>query len=73
MTALTNTRGFFGQMADLIAADHWQFKLAAKRARVYRQTLQELSALSNRELDDIGVAPGDIHRIATEAARSVRA
>lgn len=38
--------------------------------RQYRATAQELSALSNRELDDIGVVRCDIPKIALEAANS---
>ena len=35
----------------------------------YNRTVSELSALSNRELDDLGLARGDIARIAREASR----
>lgn len=35
---------------------------------VYTQVFNELSAMSNRDLADIGVAPSDIERIASEAA-----
>ena len=38
--------------------------------RQYRATVQELSALSNRELDDIGVARSDIPKIALDSANS---
>jgi len=43
----------------------------ARRA-VYNQTFRELSALTRRELDDIGVARSDISDIAREAADLVR-
>jgi|HigsolmetaAR206D_1030411.scaffolds.fasta_scaffold01824_12 Uncharacterized conserved small protein len=36
----------------------------------YRRTLRELGALSDRELDDIGVAPGEISRVAWAAAKA---
>ena len=36
--------------------------------RVYRQTRAELSALSDRELSDIGVSRSEITSIATSAA-----
>ena len=39
----------------------------AKR-RVYKTTLNELAALSNRDLADLGIARCEIRRIATEAA-----
>ncbi|MCO6381423.1 DUF1127 domain-containing protein [Oceanicola sp. 502str15] len=40
---------------------------AAKR-RVYRQTLRELQALSNRDLADLGIAPSMIRSVAFQAA-----
>ena len=40
---------------------------AAKRA-VYRQTVKELDALSNRELADLGLSRSSIRSIAIEAA-----
>lgn len=39
-----------------------------RRRRVYEQTYSELMALSQRELDDIGIGRGDIGRIAHETA-----
>jgi len=35
----------------------------------YNRTVTELQALTNRELADLGIARGDITRIAREAAR----
>ena len=32
--------------------------------RQYRQSLNELSKLTDRELNDIGIGRGDIHRVA---------
>jgi uncharacterized protein YjiS (DUF1127 family) len=39
--------------------------------RAYRSTLAQLSAMSNRDLTDIGIHPADIDRIAREAAYGV--
>nr|WP_084513959.1 DUF1127 domain-containing protein [Salipiger mucosus] len=36
--------------------------------RAYRRTARELSSLTDRELNDIGVNRGDIARIADQAA-----
>ncbi|MEM7709308.1 MAG: DUF1127 domain-containing protein [Pseudomonadota bacterium] len=36
--------------------------------RLYRRTLDELSALSDRDLDDLGLGRGMIREIAREAA-----
>ncbi|WP_255435669.1 DUF1127 domain-containing protein [Paracoccus sp. S1E-3] len=41
---------------------------ARARRAVYRQTVSELSNLSNRELADLGIHRSMITRIATEAA-----
>jgi uncharacterized protein YjiS (DUF1127 family) len=35
----------------------------------YSRTVNELQALTNRELTDLGIARGDIARVAREAAR----
>jgi uncharacterized protein YjiS (DUF1127 family) len=35
----------------------------------YNRTVTELQALTNRELNDLGIARADIARIAREAAR----
>ncbi|MEL6450975.1 MAG: DUF1127 domain-containing protein [Pseudomonadota bacterium] len=47
------------------------FETAAARhaqARVYRTTMAELSALSNRELADLGMHRSELKRVAWEAA-----
>ncbi len=41
---------------------------ARARRAVYRQTVSELSSLSARELDDLGIHRSMITRIASEAA-----
>ena len=38
--------------------------------RRYRQTMNELSALTDRELDDIGMSRGDIEAVAERCARN---
>jgi uncharacterized protein YjiS (DUF1127 family) len=40
-----------------------------KRWNRYTRTVNELNALSNRDLADLGIARSDIQRIAKEAAR----
>lgn len=37
--------------------------------RTYRNTVAELNTLSQRELDDLGIARGDIRRIARQAMK----
>ncbi len=46
------------------------FRYLRKR-RAYRSTFFELSRLTTRELNDIGIGPGDIDRIAHDVAESV--
>ncbi len=41
--------------------------------RHYRATVAELSALSDQQLVDVGVLPGDIHALARRLARQARA
>lgn len=41
---------------------------AYARRRVYQQTYNELSALTSRELNDLGIARSMIRRLAMEAA-----
>jgi uncharacterized protein YjiS (DUF1127 family) len=40
-----------------------------RRWRRYRETVRELSALSSRELSDLGIYRSDIGRLAREASR----
>lgn len=44
-------------------------KIAKRYAdyKKYRQTVSELSSLSNRDLADLGISRGDIRRIASES------
>ena len=41
-----------------------------KRWWIYRQTMNELSRLSDRELNDIGIIRANIENVATKAAAS---
>lgn len=45
-----------------------QFRETYAAWRTYRRTMEELSCLSKRELDDLGLNHGDIPRISMEAA-----
>lgn len=56
-------------LGDRVA--RWRDTLAVRHRQnaAYRQTFNELSALTDRELADIGVASGQIDDIAREAAR----
>ncbi|MBN2629438.1 MAG: DUF1127 domain-containing protein [Rhodobacteraceae bacterium] len=43
-------------------------RLSLKRRRVFKQTIRELQALSNRELADLGIDRSMITRVSSEAA-----
>lgn len=63
---LTNTasHGFVDQIATFFA----DLRAKAARRKVYRETLRELSALSPRELNDLGLDGSMLKRIAYQAA-----
>ena len=53
-----------GRTAGLVA----RLRDALARRKLYRQTIRELGALSNRELSDLGLHRSMIRRIAYQAA-----
>ena len=65
------TTEFHGTNADITGRISATLKSAAVRVanyRVYRKTVNELSALSSRDLDDLGLNRSMIKRVALEAA-----
>ncbi|MDP4033512.1 MAG: DUF1127 domain-containing protein [Pseudorhodobacter sp.] len=68
MTYVNATRNASHSLADRFAAMLSQMKEASQRRRVYNQTARELSALSSRDLADLGIHRAMITRIALEAA-----
>lgn len=68
MAFATEIHALNGDITHRIAA---AFKSAAARYacyRVYRQTVAELSGLSTRELNDLGLSRSSIKRTALESA-----
>lgn len=61
----TNTSSFTARIGTFFDA------LATRRRqnRMFRQTFAELSELSNRELNDLGISRSEIRRIAIESSR----
>lgn len=55
---------FMDRVHTLIA----EYRAQAARRKVYRNTLRELSALSHRELCDLGLNHSEIKRVAYQAA-----
>ena len=53
-----------GRIADRIRHHLAALVDAWKRYRRYRSTVAELESLSPRELDDIGISPGQIRSVA---------
>ncbi|MCW8843080.1 MAG: DUF1127 domain-containing protein [Rhodobacteraceae bacterium] len=47
-----------------------QLHLSLERHKVYRNTIHELSALTDRELADVGIPRSHIRRLARETAYS---
>jgi uncharacterized protein YjiS (DUF1127 family) len=68
MATVNTTRVSSFGVADRFAAIVASVKVNLAQRRVYTQTLTELSALSERELTDLGIARGMIGEIAREAA-----
>ncbi len=61
---LATLRTFFHHKGD-------QLRHAQARRRVYRDTLHELSRLTDRDLADLGIPRSNIRRLAREAANDV--
>ena len=66
---LTNSAAASGQ--SRIAAFFLDLGARVERYRAYTKTLRELNALSNRELDDLGLSRSEITRIARQAAHGM--
>ncbi|MGB8811553.1 MAG: DUF1127 domain-containing protein [Paracoccaceae bacterium] len=68
MAYVNSTRIAHNGFADRISALVASMKTALQRRRVYNQTVRELSALTARELNDLGIARSMVTTIAMEAA-----
>lgn len=68
MAYVNSIRAAEAGLADRIAVFFKGLQEARQRRRVYRQTVAELSALTSRELSDLGINRTMISRIAYEAA-----
>lgn len=62
-TSQSRNSGFAGLVASL--------KARRARRKVYNETFRELSALSNRELADLGLGRSEIRRVALQAANEI--
>ena len=68
MAYVNSSRAATVGIADRTVAFVKSIRLSLGRRRVFKQTVRELQALSNRELDDLGIHRSMITRVAIEAA-----
>ena len=68
MAYVNSTRSLNISIADRFGNLAKSVKLALHRRRLFNRTVRELSALSDRELADLGIHASMIRQIATEAA-----
>lgn len=68
MNTVTQSRGAHFNLLERLADRIAEMRKRHARNSLYRETLAELSALSERELGDLGINPMSIHQIAREAA-----
>ncbi|MDF3414140.1 DUF1127 domain-containing protein [Sulfitobacter sp. M57] len=69
MAYLTSTSATGTSFADRASAAFQNIVTSYKQHRLYRETFNELSALSNRELADLGLNRSNLQQIARESSR----
>ncbi|WP_167852709.1 DUF1127 domain-containing protein [Pseudotabrizicola sediminis] len=68
MAYVNSSRAASYGIADRAAAIVKSIRVGLERRRVFKLTVRELQALSNRELADLGIHRSMITRVANEAA-----
>lgn len=71
MATLTHSRPFFAAVQDWVLTTKTAYAHRRAQRAEARRVYNELSALSERELTDIGISRFNIRDIATEAGRMV--
>ena len=70
MAFITDIQNFETGLVDRMRKSFEMARRNAVRNKVYRTTVDELNALSQRDLDDLGISRENIRDIARETARS---
>lgn len=68
MAYTDNIRSSRAGLAERFAVFYGNFQEQRQRRKVFNQTRDELNSLSDRELNDLGIARASISRISREAA-----
>ncbi|WP_146343911.1 DUF1127 domain-containing protein [Falsiphaeobacter marinintestinus] len=68
MAASTHITAHHGSVFDRLQAAIDGYKVSFARYRTFRNTLNEMSLLSNRELADLGLHRSELRRVAHQAA-----
>jgi uncharacterized protein YjiS (DUF1127 family) len=69
MAYITGTAAPSFGLAEKVAALRARMREARRTRAIYRQTIDELSALSDRELADLGLHRSQIRTVAQQAAK----
>lgn len=70
MAYLTTTSATGSTFGERATAAFQNLAASYKQYRLYRETYDELSALSNRELADLGLNRSNLNQVARESARN---
>jgi uncharacterized protein YjiS (DUF1127 family) len=68
MTFVNEIRSFEAGLVNRMRASFDELRAEAARRRVFRETVAELDALTDRDLDDLDISRLQIRDIAREAA-----
>ncbi|MGE4325917.1 MAG: DUF1127 domain-containing protein [Pseudodonghicola sp.] len=71
MAALTHSENHDATLLGRLTAWIANVRVRIERYRVYRQTMNEMGALNNQELADLGLHRSELRRVAYQASRKV--
>lgn len=70
MAFIDGIQRFEATLVSRLRASFDDAREARKQRKVYRRTYEELNALSNRELQDLGMSRSQLRSVALEAAKA---